>query len=276
MSMNRFYRKVIYKDAGLLKYPKDLFEDMFKWTAYKYAQSVLNCITDLIKNAGWSKEKIVEAHRVINLCKSISKKSSPISETDTSSTWKFNDNYFDLIVGFVEKKAFSIFHGQLGGTFNLETQEITVWQSPNVYTTGAFKLALENIHLILKHELQHFMQFIGLPASHENYYSSFGIPGQKIIDKTEPSEEHALLDTEFYTRLSDEVEYFIYDYGKVPQKFKKQIACGIVGLGMDTDKIHPSFKTIKPSEFFYKLMTRQPEKWKKAVKEFFKAIGVLE
>ncbi len=130
---------------------------------------------------------------------------------------------------------------------------------------------IEEIGRICRHEMQHVGQDLLRVAL--RLREDAGLPSSNISDpKYNPSgyrkdvsryderfrQDHALRDVEFYTRLSDEVERFMRATVKNPDQDWKAPAQTFV-----TNPRHP---------FFGPLKRTQPDKWKKAVGEFYKAV----
>lgn len=141
-----------------------------------------------------------------------------------------------------------------------------------------FNIGRQHIHSTARHELQHLVQsqikFMkekpgdirreegGLPSKkiRNVEYNIHGTPTSSIQGKER--QEHALRDIEFYPRLSDEVQSFRNRYQYRKDNDKYELAKEWVGLiGSES------------SSFFKQLRENAPNKWKKAIKEFFKAIG---
>lgn len=134
-----------------------------------------------------------------------------------------------------------------------------------------FHKGLSSIDETLIHELRHVAQdylnsLLSLPAD------SVGMPSKGIStsvrdlprdprEKTRP--DHALRDEEFYPRLGDEIKRLKIRLREFPKPEWRMEIADVIG------------QTGTPeSEFFRKLKKFQPDKWKKAVTELFKGLGL--
>ena len=159
-------------------------------------------------------------------------------------------------------------HQKRGGQWRPLERELEVDAPPLGYTTlKGIQTAISAIRDTVRHEMQHCGQDLlrELVGSTEDA----GLPSASIRDpKYDPSgdprgrgnkrQEHALRDVEFYPRLADEVVEFIqYSLG-IPKKSWGMAAKKWVG---GSEK-----------HFFGALRKSAPDKWKKAVAEFFKGV----
>ena len=129
----------------------------------------------------------------------------------------------------------------------------------------------------VRHELQHVGQDLlkkalqlkedaGLPS--KSIRSPDVTPdGYKQQEKYDPKRvDHALRDVEFHTRLADEVAEFVHFI----KALKPEI--GWRPYAQDWVLYRGVGSKVRVREFFSKLKDKQPDKWKKAVAEFFKAV----
>ena len=151
------------------------------------------------------------------------------------------------------------FKGHLtrGGLWDPTKRELQVDSPLKLSSTvTALQTNLVKIRSTIEHEMRHVGQDILRDVL--NLLEKAGLPS-KSLRTLDPRKEHALLDSEFYTRLGDEVSLFIDHLQGLPdpQKVWSQMAHDWV------DK----------KETFTKLKAKEPLKWKKAVAEFYKAVG---
>lgn len=153
-----------------------------------------------------------------------------------------------------------------------------------------FRDVLDRIDETIVHELGHVGQDVlpyakkqelgaGLPSKDLRApgYTPSGLPakgrGQRL--------EHSLRDVEFYTNLGDAIRMFKRELPRIPIPARESAARQFVGLPSKPYR-HPTdprkdnlifFQT--PELSFKNLKDKAPEKWEKAVKEFWKAVGPL-
>lgn len=214
----------------------------------------------------------------INNTESINKK---FSYKNYFSNTKF-DNYKVTIFAFFEFKTMAAIAKSNGWESGIGYwivnqnplyNDIWVNCEYNAEDVESFNSARQMIHQTARHELQHLVQdqirklknmneLGGLPSKkiRNPEYDLYGNP--TTINKGKERQDHALRDIEFYTRLSDEVQSFKnrYQYRKDNDKYElAKKWTGLIGS--------------ESSSFFKQLRENAPNKWKKAIKEFFKAIG---
>ncbi len=156
-----------------------------------------------------------------------------------------------------------------------------------------FKNSLLHIKEIISHELVHWKQ----DDFQERYdlKEKGGLPSNKIrdplidpwgysdFDKKNKRQQHEIRDVEFYARLRDEVQIFKQKYGNASQKIKNFALAKTVDKGYPEDYDYSILYNLppetfdalpsEPREFFKVLKEKAPDKYKKAVKEFYKAIN---
>jgi len=130
----------------------------------------------------------------------------------------------------------------------------------------SFRWALDEVLETLRHELQHVGQDIF--TSIMGLEDEAGTPSKELTRDIKPSKgrkPHALRESEFYTRLLDEVDYFTRMLPKHPLKKYKD------PRKKDRREFFDNWVTGR--EFFQMLKQHEPAKWRKAVKEFTKALS---
>jgi len=118
-----------------------------------------------------------------------------------------------------------------------------------------FHHALSETLRTLRHELQHVGQDIITEAL--ELPSEAGTPAEELglAKPTRGRKPHPLREAEFYTRLADEIEQYVYHvrrHGNKREHFDDWI---------------------KDREFFKALRRKEPAKWRKAVEEFTKGLS---
>ncbi len=169
--------------------------------------------------------------------------------------------------------------------------------------------AIQNVKKTARHETQHLLQWAFKYL--KNLKEQGGLPSKKIRDKNtdihgRPQDitgtkneriEHGLRDIEFYTRLQDTVSEFNnvktnlplsmhHVFAKAwigeisPEEFSKLFHEFIKENGLNTAQsldFSIAFSVLKNHggrKFFQNLKEKQPLKYQKAVKEFYKAINI--
>jgi hypothetical protein len=146
----------------------------------------------------------------------------------------------------------------------------------------------------VKHELRHFTQyFMGRVLREAGISAKPGQPSPsmsdnvrqrskgKIVDRLD---SHALDDSEFYTKLGSEIDFWLdleddeEEYKELPQEVKMAAARWYAGVDRPRPRVPiPSWlqRRLAPemlTSIFGPLQRNNPDKWKKAVKEFFKQV----
>ena len=164
-------------------------------------------------------------------------------------------------------------------------------------TVEEFRYGAAEIQRILRHELQHVGQAV-LAALH-GLSEDAGIPGRALrspdydargrrLDSLPPPSEqppadtkivrhvHSLIDTEFYTRLADEIHRFVKFSRRIPMELRREAVRVWVGAAAERtirDPSNPDDLLSATQEFFGMLKRHEPQKWRKAVAEFYKGIA---
>ena len=137
----------------------------------------------------------------------------------------------------------------------------------------------------ITHEIEHYLQnlsnnifgmpsqkirsknfnHIGQPIDHDKQSMPISIPpnyGEE--DQQETLEDENMWDSEFYPRLKDSISEFLLNYKNYPIDKKRKVAKEWICESFDNrDKANYFFVCLKVYNF---------NKWKKAVKEFYKAV----
>lgn len=125
-----------------------------------------------------------------------------------------------------------------------------------------FRENLEDILSTVRHESQHLGQT--LLDDIKGLKGLTGRPSLKLRNVSEPGKPgsgrapHALREEEFYTRISDEVDFFV-------ARARKSV---------DPKTWKATFDDwVRKREFFKMLLEHEPQKWRKAVSEFLKGVN---
>lgn len=178
-------------------------------------------------------------------------------------------------------------HKGRGGQWSPGTRELQVDALLEALTVSEFEKVISSIIQVARHECQHVGQDLLKTLKHTK--DLVGLPSKSIRDlRYSPGgggagryrREHALQDVEFYTRLADEVGHFIRTVRRLPVDMRSDALrlwvddVGDRDTGNLKDTLSHYFEDTTflrgdmPREFFRTLKRREPEKWKKAVKEF--------
>jgi len=181
---------------------------------------------------------------------------------------------------------FGQMHPDRGGQWSSYRMELQVDAPTEIPDrVSDFNSSLGVLEEGLDHEMRHLAQSVlgwlkkdkGTP----------GFPSKSILPTNEDASKfpldpndpkrvtHALRDVEFYTRLGDEVRQFLLNIKKIPKHTWRWALGSWVGL---TSKEAPPPEVsqarwgLDPTQFFSMLKKHQPQKWRKAVSEFEKAV----
>lgn len=179
-------------------------------------------------------------------------------------------------------------HVSRGGVWKARDRELQVDGRGDVRTVKDFQKAVARLIQVSRHECQHVGQSILGLLRHLG--EAGGLPSKSIrdprYDESGVSEsgryrrDHALQDVEFYTRIADEVEFFIRTVRRIPVSMRRdalRLWVGDIGdreIGDLKITLSAYFEDTTmlwgdmPRGFFRALQRSEPEKWRKAVKEF--------
>ena len=276
-----------YKKAGLLKYPEELTDDITEWakTVFSnlYSEELLfsedqELIQEVKKYVGpESKQKLFK----INLKNEVKFVLCEFNTTEKSINYAIYSPYITSTE--IPKILCKI-------TFYYQTikeDELDVYN---------YNKSLNTIKYMVIHEIRHLVQDLLIG----------GYPSKKIqnnqdnkLQKDLTEEEYFLLDEEFYTLLGDAVNMFNDNFSKYPDEIKKFIAQYIVEgnenltkqeFAINLSKIMKIYfpktyvqhlelalqniKYILKFDIFKVFKEKNIGKYKKAVKEFYKGIGL--
>lgn len=263
------------KLSGLFEEPKELFDVMLNWARYRYAEQVLGRAINK-KGSGPSPEKLnlliqaiqkrnFQPAKVIN---SISTK-FPLSKI---INWKYiKSDDVDSIITKLKEKGWKdptsfvlIFNPQnsetFQGEFNTTTHKIKVVANADISSIREFNDEIIEIGETIKHELTHLAQAI--LKDYKNLHNDPGSPFKKEV--ASENKEYLNDDAEFYPMLKDWISFFNRQHfsSKKDQEDYFKECIGVTGSN--------------PISFFHALKEKEPEKWRKAVKELYKNIAWLQ
>jgi hypothetical protein len=186
--------------------------------------------------------------------------------TDAGGDWLF-DNLYDPITVVLYRKLRNSKDILAGATWKLGF--LTFWGIPAyLFREREFKKYVSDTRRMVRHELQHLSQ--DLLRVLTDVESAGGSLAQKVTLKAPYSleqqlKEHALRDVEFPTRLRDDIENFL------------ELAPTMTNL---REAIHsfvgdaPAKNGVHVSSFFSALKEYDQKKWRRAVREFTRAVRV--
>lgn len=177
----------------------------------------------------------------------------------------------------------------MNGYWSEDEKKIQLYmEKPKELTLVEFKKKLRKTQDTVRHEVIHFGQSLLKDLMNLDDYA--GLPSKKYRDPNydsagvdpetqEVTQEHAKRDVEFYTRLSDEVRFFLNVVKSVPKKYWSRAIPIWVDVKKDVDWWYTSpekpghdYRKLRASSFFTALKDQDIRKWKKAVKEFSKEL----
>lgn len=197
--------------------------------------------------------------------------------------------YFDTELAV---KTFGVLNFK--GSWNDALQRIILIADTSfVSNTDFFNEKLTELSRTIRHELQHLDQ--STVKENKGLEDLAGLPSKKIRDHKYDSrgflmgddlgdfgnrQSHVLQDAEFYTRLTDSVEEFNQTWKDTDPTAKHLAAMKWIDYSINNNLLKelPEFyqkeiNNLRPNYTFRELKKKAPEKWRKAVKEFFKAIN---
>lgn len=270
-----------FKSAGLIKVDPTLIKEVFDWAAGLFATSVRKTQLQKIKEVNIS--EIEEENSLLGgisafddvlsdtklLKQDLVERYLLVKETNkyqlVESNKKINQKYFEsLLVRFYFQDS----EEETGSVGSFEDETLELYFDPDfIDSVDEFNSALSEIKRVIIHELGHYYQALG-QIENQNLSSS---PTQK--------DKYYLNPDEFYTLLQDEVTFFNRKFENAPDPVKKLAALFWVDsapkkLKQFSDKLDIyQFTTAK---YFKVLKKKDFDRWKKAVKEFMKAINIIE
>jgi hypothetical protein len=315
MKYNYLYNKAkeFYKLAGLLQYPIKMHQEILDWASSIYCSYILKSLEELINEMDPEslnfKKAIILKTRLSSYIK---------YDVDNVKSFKLNlddISFLEKEVAFVKQHAPNVLNKYVTvvfnvvdftpseeGDYNPKSQVITInkEEEPGISESNILA-AIKHISQLIRHELQHLVQFYARELKAVADYRDIGMPSIKIAPYQEEEEEekikHHLRNIEFYTNLSDtkdNLEEMFRLFPKSVHRFIFDTCIGEIQYGDFYKKIITILKEIDPNltkkEFEkkyrryldilngdskgYSLMkTRQSEKYNKLVKELYKSLS---
>ena len=297
----------LVKMGGLLKYPQELFNDV-----WDFAEQVFANIVYRFLEKDWKKRPITnyikQNYDIFNF---------DVLDTDLDHTIEFETNF-----GRNTLTARFLYGGKyLGGEYSHGGYKTVHYDEPSdslmhemnfylgeneiykIKSIDQFKEDINLLQVMIKHECRHLQQEIiandmfvnpnipeekiirplgGLPPKNtrdkkrsKQEYIPWG-NSVKDLDNRNEDKQYKLRDIEFYPLLSSSIENFQYDNKdleieeddteeqKKTKNIEKRFAARMyVGDPLDTEETNV---------FFGELKKKQPKRWRKAVKEFYKEV----
>jgi hypothetical protein len=171
------------------------------------------------------------------------------------------------------------------GSWNPNARNVIIW-IPLVFYVHEFLSTLDQIAVIVRHELQHAGQYslgelqklhepAGLPKHRQPGIDPGGLPAKELgqSEGEDARIEHGLRDIEFHTRLQDEVDSWAAHEraGHIPSDPEGKAAALKVWVG--AGRASTASGLVKhPTEFFAVLKRGNKPKWKDAVGKFVREV----
>lgn len=267
--------KYMFKSSGLFEEPQELFNFMNQWARCRYFEQVsgraidrkqlepnskkLDLLIQGIQKRGFKPAKIINSistkfplSKIVNWKYVDSADKNLIITRLKENGWK---DPISLVLIFNPRSS-ETFHGE----FNPNTKKIKVVANADVSSIEEFNEEILQIGEALKHELTHLAQ--SALKDYKNLHNDPGSPFKKEI--TPKDKEYLNDDLEFYPILKDWISFFNRQHfvSKEQQEEYFKTSIGIKG----SDSI----------DFFQALKEKEPDKWRKAVKELYKNIVWLK
>ena len=266
------------KESGIHQGPPELYRDVFRKMAEVYGAHVW-AMVDLNLKMNPKNPSFLELRYYVSQFadsprryKSARKVRIPINldnwkpyeqlkEHPLPKKWEELTVVFNF-VGHQKRWAYALPSGKI---------EIDITLMPN--SAKGFKQVLKKLKSHLRHEIAHIGQFIINDMLGKS--SGGGLPSKKIRTEFTPAikrlkryPKESLKDIEFYTYLGDAVDEFKTVAKNLNPEKKAQLAKYFVALL----PFSPISVTTESQFHFQTLRRHAPDKWRKAVKEFFKAV----
>lgn len=170
-------------------------------------------------------------------------------------------------------------HPDRAGQWDVVNKELQIdVQNQDILSVRDFYTELGRLEETLDHELRHVAQSLlsggrdfnrGVPSKNLSPQHRLDLPS----DPWQPEElAHSLREEEFYTRLGDDIRTFLLKIRQIPKPLWRMALKAWVGSSDWKSTFGHEFR-LKASEFFSMLKKYQPNKWRKAVSEFEKAVN---
>jgi len=262
------------KTAGIHQGPPELYKDIAQLITKVYANHVLGLINE--NSIRSTSQDLIELKKEVS--KYADKPKAYRSKMSTEIPINLDNwsPYEQLskkrkLYGWKTLKIIIDFQGHSLRSGLARAGEIEVDMTLVPQTAKGFHQSLDKLKLIARHEVAHIGQYIinNMLGKREG-----GQPSQKIRTDDEKfknldrSQRARLKNVEFYTYLGDAVDEFKSKSKNLSPEQRNDLAKYLVAL-----KTFSPIKTTTDAQIYFQTLRKYaPDKWKKAVKEFFKAI----
>lgn len=315
MKLNNLLKRIdnFYKLAGTLEYPVKMHQEILEWASSIYCAHILENLQEIISDIDVNSEEFKRASVISGMLKSHIKgdlndiKIFKINLDDVSFLEK-EVSYVKSFAPHILNKHITVFFNatedvvKREGGYDPKNQTITIQkQIEPAISENKIQAALKDLSSIIRHELQHVVQFYARRLKGVSSYKDVGMPSKNISpdqdDKDELKINHYLRNSEFYTQISDSYDNLKEMFRLLPKsthRFIFDTCIGTIPYGdfyrqifKDLKMIDPYFKKAEFEKNYrryldvlnsnnkgYSLMrSRQPEKYVKLVKELYKLVG---
>lgn len=315
MKLNNLLKRIdnFYKLAGILEYPVKMHQEILEWASSIYCDRILTSLEELMSTMDSESTEYRKAAVLAAKLKFYIK-------TDLDNVKKFKINlddvsFLDNEIAFVKSYAPHVLNKYVTvifdiiddlpteeGDYNPKSQVITITkEEERAISENNVMAALKHISQLIRHELQHLVQFYARELKGVADYRDIGMPSTNIAPYQEEEDEekinHYLRNIEFYTNLSDSRDNLKEMFRLLPKQVHRLIFDTCIGIIKYEDfhkELYTKLKEMDPSfnkkEFEkryrryldilngdsngYALMRdKQSEKYNKLVKELYKTFS---
>ena len=176
---------------------------------------------------------------------------------DPKSLWFF-DQMYDPITVVLYRTLKESRGAQVAATWRQGF--LTVWGlPPYLHRVREFQPYLNELRSLIRHELQHLSQDLLREATGVDSAGGLRTRSSPTTEKLNFTDDHALRDVEFHTRLQDAIDGYRGDTHNAA--LRSYVAAGPVVRGSE------------PNAFFLALKRNDRRKWERAVSEFVREVG---
>lgn len=279
-AVSEFYKAVfgeLQKMAGLPKTNEKLVKEICDWIVPQYALYIINVFGLHIfdKSKLSIKENLIEFLNYKRILRSYITTGTQEKRKKFIDPVSGNKIIVEILRQYMDKTP------EFAGEFNSDLNKIKIvfYYSDSIST---FLKNLERIKDTVEHEVDHFIQKISdnkrnMPSRkiRSKNFDTEGVPTNhdkknmpdlilNYDQHQENVENDDMWDSEFYPRLKDSIKEFLLNHGKDPIDKKRIEAKKWINHHWD----YP----LDADPFFTSLKVYNFDKWKKAVKEFYKAV----
>ncbi len=263
------------KLAGIHQGPPELYKDIAQLITKVYSNHVLGLINE--KSIPGNSQDILELKKEV--IKYADKPKAYRSRMETEipinlDNWRPYKQLLknNQLYGWKKLKIVIDFQGHSLRSGRARPGEIEVDMTLVPKTAKGFYQSLDRLKLIARHEVAHIGQYIINSILRKHHIG--GMPSRKLytpeseLKKHDKTERERLKNIEFYTYLGDAVDEYKSKSKILSPEQRNNLAKYLVAL----TPFSPIKSYTDAQVYFQTLRKYAPDKWKKAVKEFFKAI----